>query len=131
MKKIIALLAVVSFMTVNTTGAFAQPKVNNRFTTNRIESRQDKKTVVNRSNKTVVERVTVTKSTNNSGSSFQKSKSSTNNYNKSLNRVGNKHNPYYGHRPQKNHSSNKGSLSPLEFIGVGALIIAVAAAVNN
>ena len=131
MKKIIALIAVVSFLTVNTTGAFAQPKVNNRSTTNRIESRQDKKTVVNRSNKTVVERVTVTKSTSSSNKSIHNSKSSTNNQNKSLNRVGNKYNPRYNHKPQSNHRSSNNSLSPLEVIGVGALIIAVATAINN
>ncbi|MCL1876164.1 MAG: hypothetical protein FWF87_07920 [Synergistaceae bacterium] len=128
MKKIIALVTVVSFMTVSTAGAFAQPTVNNKAAAKKVELRMDRspalklnapqnKAVIN-SNKTLVGRGVATRNMNHTISN-------TNKYNSPIFR--NNIKPQFNNNNRSGNNSN----TALGIIGLGALMIAIAAAVNN
>lgn len=130
MKKIIALVTVISFMTVNTAGAFAQPTVNTKAAAKIVELRMDKsqaaklqapnnKILIN-SNKMLTGREIVIR-----------------NMNQTMNNTNKYSNPTLRNsiKPQLNYnnhnSSSNNSNTALGILGLGALIIAIAAAVNN
>ena len=181
MKKLIAMLLVVSFMTVNTAGAFAEqrgvparrsgrseenrqsrPAPNRRHEANRPAP--NRRPVVNRpapnhrheanrpghdrrpviSRPAPDRRPVVIRPNNNL---HRRQAMATRHHNSFFNRVGRspyRHRPApypaYRHRPapysayQPNyhyHGRRSSSLTPLEFFGIGAAIIAMAAMVNN
>ena len=173
MKRLVALLMIVSFLSANTTAAFAEQRVNERGrVSGRVEHRQpdrridlnrpaqDRRIVVNRpapdrridaNRPNHDRRIVVNRPAPDRRIIVNRPNRPIYNDNYSYNRPAARHNGnffnrsgYYSHhhapiyrpapRPYYSHHYNvrrSSSLSPLEFLGIGAAIIAIAAAASH
>jgi hypothetical protein len=149
MKRIIALLLMVSFVTVNTTGAFAALKLTERGrgrVSGRVEHRNsDRRIAVRRPDSLSERHYTNRTSPLNRRSSISRPLRRDSDFFRRDRPVA-RHNygffnrsrlysrrpimPFRG-RPYYYGHSHSSSLSPLEFFGIGAAIIAIAAAANS
>lgn len=157
MKKLIALLMIVSFITVSTAGAFANPIdfERNRAMSKRIERKQDRKPAINRqaparrneiSRQNRPNRLELGKRPiirgairpNNSPNRYQYQRPITRPNGSFFNRAArsypslrNHSRPYPSYRPSYRHSRSSSSMSALEFLGIGAAIISLVAIISN
>ena len=139
MKKLIALLLVVSFVTINTASAFAASTVNvrDRVIAKRIENNKVSKPVVSRpgpdvklgTNKPVI--INRPNVRNNNTPRLSRPTPRDSYFNRVERNLSRGHNnritPNYRH----NYKSSNDSLTPLEFFGIGTAIIAIAAIVSS
>lgn len=149
MKKIVALLLMVSFVTVNTTGAFAAQSLYGRGrVSGRVEHRNtDRRTIAGRPGSPLERRLTnrsnpldrrsiTNRPLRRNNDFFNRSRPATrynsNFYNRS--RFFNRRPiaPQYRYRPYySGHSHSSSSLTALEFLGLGAAILSIAAAASH
>ncbi|MCL2768272.1 MAG: hypothetical protein FWE49_06075, partial [Synergistaceae bacterium] len=146
MKKLIALFTIASFLIVSAGGAFAAPSgsLRERDGTNKIERRDDRRTITNRpQNRRLVNRPGLNRRHAVNRPVQRQSitrHSRPTNHHFSRNRPGNFFNraaryPRYNNRPFTNYRpynySRNNSMTPLEFLGIGAMIISLAAIVSG
>jgi Ni/Co efflux regulator RcnB len=160
MKKIIAIFMVVSFVMVNTTGAFAAQKINERGrVSGRVEHKQsDRRALtrrpdqphrpsINRSDRLnrrpefnrsapLNRRSEISRPHHSSNSDFFRRNRPMASHNDSFFNRSRYYNrrpfPQYHPRPYYSGSHrHSNSMSPLEFLGIGAAIIAIAAAASH
>jgi len=114
MKKLVALLMVVSFLATNTAVAFAEQRVNERGrVSGRVEQVQpDRRVIVRSPSQPVINR------------SVQPERRAV------INRPVQPDRRYIVNQPTQS-NTKKNSLTPLKFLGIGAAIIAIAAVVNS
>ena len=139
MKKLIALLLVVSFVTVNTASAFAASTVNtrDRVIAKRVENNHVSKPVVSRpgpdvklgTNKPVI--VNRPNIANNNTTKLSRSNPRDNSFNRVERNLPRSNNHRVTPNYRRNYQSSNNSLTPLEFFGIGTAIIALAAIVSS
>ena len=151
MKKLVALLLVVSFVLVNTAGAFAEAKFYEKGRgkiSGRVEHRNtDRRTTVHRPNYPAERRLTnrpapdrhsfTNRTTRRNSEFFNRSRPMARHNGSFFNRS-----RFYNRRPvaplyrssrpyYTGHRHRSSSLTPLEFFGIGAAIISIAAAASH
>ena len=155
MKKLIALLMIVSFVMVSTGSAFAEPRdfERNGVVTKRIERRHDRRPAINRQAPIRRNEATRMQRPNRPepGNRIMRNRAHPNNehnrYQRPIirnnggffNRVGRypsypnyDSRPYHSYRNHNHYRSGRSSsITPLEFLGIGAVLLTIAAMVSD